>query len=589
MITKTGHPPWTPQSFLANLCSWFEHQSPKTETRMIAATCLLFSAVSLLAILFSGKTFTYHYVHDLTTFFEGAHRLLIGQQPNVEFHSPLGPAAYFLLASGVKISGSFGGMMPVATMLFTLLYVPMLIYICASRLPLGHALLFAIFGIALVVTPNNIGELLPSFAMFYNRWGYALISLLFMIYLAPIRPIHRPWADAIIVAAILLLTFYLKVSYFGFALLFVLGLAIFTERRVSALLALALSLGGFLVMHLAWDGTSTYLSDLARTAGMVGVLRGSLLPLFGLVAHNPTMVVPFAILALLAISRGIGMVSLLFCMFMAAAGFALANQNAQGVDIVTLVPSGIALSVVSGGFRTGTAGSWRMDLPIVAILCLPYAVGAMEGVGRQAWNGIKDPRGEGVAELGGVVAIEHVRPSLEYPGLEDLRLAYGREDADIELLTVARTLMVKQQLAQPEYLWTLKDAIRLLRNNRRLEGKVFILDHSSSLNAFLGRPSPRGIDSWMDGRTFSKEVHRPPEEFFADIDIVMIPKAPANPFVLWQLRQIYGPYIQRNYKFAARSDYWHAYLRNPLKVGQTTPSLDTEILRPGTDDLKTKR
>lgn len=536
----------------------------RAEARLIFGGCILLAVALVLPIVLPGRTFSYQYVHDVLIFADGAQRVLDGQVPNRDFHTPLGLLAYVLPAFGLWASGSLGGMMPFATAAFCALFLPMLIHACVSRLPLAYAAVFAVSALALVASPASIGETLPSFGMFYNRWGYGLLAILFLLVLPQHRGRPRAWADAAVAASVLLLTFYLKISYFAVAAGFTAVLLLFPEHRRLAVRALLLAAAGIAILHLVWSGTAAYLGDIAMAGAVTGALRASLLGVIRMTVGNASMILPFVMVIGLAMAKGVPRRTIVLCLVMAGAGLLLLIQNHQGVGMMTLVPAAIVAAVAlwraSGGWKEPMA---LAAVLLVATLALPPAVLAGESIlmhGLMALRG-GDPR-EYVAEIDGFMAQEVSRPAPGEAGFDKVRQAYRAGTADLDMIRLMRKQPLRQVLAQPEYLWTLEDGARLLREDPRLAGKVFTLDMANPLNVMAGRGAARGVDSWYHvGRTFNAETHRAPRQVFADVDVVMVPKAPVDPDSHALLARLYGGYIGRHYDLVTASDYWQAYRR----------------------------
>jgi hypothetical protein len=105
-----------------------------------------------------------------------------------------------------------------------------------------------------------------------------------------------------------------------------------------------------------------------------------------------------------------------------------------------------------------------------------------------------------------------------------------------------------------------QDAVRLLERDRRLSGKIFVLDMANPFAALLGRDAPIGVDSWNHAaRTFSETAHRPPQRMFADTDVVLVPKIAVEYETFDLLRRVYGPHLQANFDLVARTGCWDAY------------------------------
>lgn len=538
----------------------------RREAWIIGAGCSFFALALILPLILPGKTFSTRYVHDMMIFFDGAHRVLTGQLPHRDFHTPLGPLAYLFPAFGLSMGGSLGGMMPYATAGFALVFLPILVYVCISRLPLGYAAIFAAFALALVIGPASIGEVQPSYGMFYNRWGYGLIALLFLLPLPQERGQVRPWADAVIAAAVLLLTFYLKVSYFAVAAGFVAVLLLFAHTRRLAICASAITAAAMVLIHLIWPTTGTYLVDVGMAANVTGAVRASPLGLAFMVVESAAMILPFLFVIGLAVASRLSWTTIFLCAVIAGAGLLLRNQNHQGPGMMTLVPAAILAGVAL--VRNGAKGQREKHgfalaaLLLVASMALPVAALALQSIlvhGMMAARG-GDPR-QYTSEIDGFIAQEVNRPAKGEAGLEKVREAYRSGGADIATLSAIRTEGHFGALAQPEYFWTLQDGAQLLGKDPRLAGKIFTLDMANPFNALLGRSAPRGVDSWYHaGRNFNEGTHREPGQVFGDVDVIMVPKAPVQPASHLLLARIYGDYIARNYELVAKSDYWRAYI-----------------------------
>ena len=151
------------------------------------ALVLATAAVCGLLLAWPGQTVTTKYVNDLFIFLDGAHRILMDQAPNRDFHTALGPLAFFLPAAGYWLSGSLGGAMPVGMALVVLGLAPAAARIVGSRLRPAIALPVAAYLLLVAAVPANLGEGIGalSFAMFYNRIGWAALGFLLILYLPP--------------------------------------------------------------------------------------------------------------------------------------------------------------------------------------------------------------------------------------------------------------------------------------------------------------------------------------------------------------------------------------------------------------------
>lgn len=540
--------------------------SSRRELSITAGVLLAYTAVLLLILLLPGRTYLGQYAHDFMVFVDGANRILDGQVPNGDFHTPLGPLAFLLPAYGWSLGGSLGAMMPIATAIFAILFVPLLIYVAGSRLPLGWALAFGLFIMLLVVVPLNPGE--PpdrtAFAMFYNRFCWALLSTLFLMLLPGKPAVSRPALDAVVIAALLLLMFYLKISYAAIGLAFVAGLALLSGTRRAAVLGLVMTAVGAVLVELFWFHTGGYLADIGSAAAASGTVRGSIFTTARIILDNFSDYVLVVGLLLAALLRGVRFEYLLYALGMAIAGLLLINQNAQNTEIITLLPAALVAILAPG--RDGVRGDrdWRGFVGALAFAALILPAGAMNiaSLGYQAVKAAQGP-GDGPfdEQLDGVVTLEGGLRDIQ-PGAGVLRDVYRTGSADLETVNMLRHARYRQPVGQTEYIRSLQEAVDILRSEPKLVGKVYTLDMTNPLNALAGRTAPKGVDAWNHvGRTFSADHHRAPEAMFADVEVVMVPKLPVELPTFQLLRQLYGSYVEENYELVTESTYWRAYRR----------------------------
>ena len=188
---------------------------------------ILLAAAALFALLLAlpGQTVTTRYLNDLFVILDGAYRVAAGQVPNQDFHTPLGPFAYYLSAAGYALSGTLGGAMPTAMALITLLLALPMAHVLGSRLHPFIAIPYGVFLLLIVAVPINLGEGVTSlsFAKFYNRIGWVALGVLLVMYLRPPGIDRRQTIlDTACATALTLLMLYTKLSYGVVALAFLL-------------------------------------------------------------------------------------------------------------------------------------------------------------------------------------------------------------------------------------------------------------------------------------------------------------------------------------------------------------------------------
>ena len=275
--------------------------------RCASASLLAALSVALLALdwlLFVRPGVTYAAVapNDFLLFADLSHRFAHGQVPHVDFHSPTGWLAMWLLRAGFLMQGGFAGAPEAADLLMLAMLLPLACAVLAGRAPTGAAiaLLCAIFG--MTAAPWWLGSTGWSAdpGLHYNHWGWSLLTVLLLVGL-PGGGRRRWLAEGAAVGALLSLLFFVKASQWaagmGYVLLF--GVALGGFRKAAAL-GLALFAAGVLIVQAAGGWVDDYLRDLLAALGTSRgpVLEGGHRPLSAIDAlHGARADASLAVLA----------------------------------------------------------------------------------------------------------------------------------------------------------------------------------------------------------------------------------------------------------------------------------------------------
>jgi len=552
----SGAPPWrdrlTASPFLAPAAA-------------VAATLV----VLLYLLISPGRSLSGIYANDLMVFYDGAHRILSGQIPNRDFHTPLGPIAYLLPAIGLKLGGSLGAMMPVATAVFAAILAPLLLYASASRLPLTPALLMIVFALTLAIAPVNPGDswLAPTYAMFYNRFAWAGLGTLFLFALP--RRAGGPLLDAACMAALVLLLLYLKISYGAVGVAFVLGLLALPGSRRAAIYALAAIGGGVVLVHLVWGETLVYLLDVREAGEVSGALRGGLYRMVVAASSNLWQEGAYAAAIAYAAIRRVRIVYLAASLIMAACGLVLLNQNAQSMEIPVLLPAALVALLAPGREPGARPAYGAAALLMAAALALPALVNGGLGLRYIRHELAHSPRSPSdFASLDGLVTFEApfqpgdpTSPRL-VSDPDALPKAFRAGWTPTATFNILRQIRTRQPIGQSEYLWTIADGAQALRARPDLGGPVFTFDLANPFNAVLGRPPPEGDASWNHyDRTFNEHIFLPPEVALRTVKVIMEPKDPVEIYSAVYLKKNYQQYLDRHFRPALETTYWRIYRR----------------------------
>jgi len=499
----------------------------------VAAACILLLALP-------GRTVTAAFINDVFIFLDGAHRIASGQVPNRDFHTALGPLAFYIPATGLTASGNFGAALPVGMALSILAVLPALLWVLCSRLAPLLAAVFGIFLILLLAVPTNLGGPIEglSFAMFYNRVGWFALALLLVMYLPRNRPSRfGDLADAAAASFLLLVQLYTKATYGVVSACFLAFLLLDRRHRTSTTWAVLMTVFVILVVELLWGGTRQHVKDILDASrvsggrGLWGVLHSAF--------RNLADLSVFALAVGCSLWTTRNLRDLLFYAFCALAGLLIISQNAHGWGIITLYAA-VAVAAEQAarkdrlaiGDGTGIPPSRLVaGLPFILVF-LTFPPAAHHAASLILHSGL---------------AMTNSGTPVGLPLLQDVRALESRGGG-------ARFI--------GRYLESIKSGGTLLQSLPERPGRVLVLDFSNPFSAGLGLSPPKGDSAWMHwGRNLNAEKHPAPEALFADVNIVMIPKIGINSV---PLQEIYRPFIQREFALLKETSEWTLYQRRPM-------------------------
>lgn len=498
-----------------------------------AILCVGLVLAALLAL--PGATVTTKYVNDLFIYLDGAHRIWSGQVPNVDFHSSLGPLAFYLPAAGYGLTGSMAAAMPVGMALVVVLFAIVIAEIIGSRMQWTIGLPLAAFLLLIAAAPANPGEWLGelTFAMFYNRLGWATLGLLLVMYLPRTRQSPRTeMKDAACATFLVLLMLYTKITYGLVNVAFLLFLLSDRRQYRWAILSLGLCIAIVLLIEAIWQGGLDHLADL-RLANQVSGGVPSARILTDIALRNLADVTIYAIFAVLLLLSRRRLRDLLFIGFCVATGFLIIDQNFQTLGILTLGASAAVIAELL--LRSEIAPKFRRlsrGLPmLLAALLLPATVSNAASL-----------------TIHFLYALSGKGEQVPLPNFEGIRLVPMWSTGQYDYFR--------------RYNETLADGAAALADLGEQPAHVVVLDFVNPFSAGMPLPPPAGDSAWYHwGRTLNRDHHPPAEEIFADAALVLDPKSPIEIWTAAGMRDIYADYIADHYELVTETDYWRIYRR----------------------------
>ncbi|MGG7566103.1 hypothetical protein ACQ5SO_08085 [Rhodovulum sp. DZ06] len=236
----------------------------------------LLAAVELGAGALAAATFEVDMLHLM----EAAMRGLEGQRPHVDYITPMGDLFLAMLTAGREWFGlGLGASFAFGNVLAGAAVVPLAALAGAARLGKGPGLALGLFALllAMALTPK-LGASSESFAMAYNRWGWALALPVMALMLLPPQGPRAPglrWAEGLAVGAAMGALFWIKASFAaGLVPLWLAWVFAAAGGRAAAASALAGPLTALLVPALVYADPAApltmipaYVADLLGVAG----------------------------------------------------------------------------------------------------------------------------------------------------------------------------------------------------------------------------------------------------------------------------------------------------------------------------------
>ncbi|MGF9762686.1 hypothetical protein AAII07_46745 [Microvirga sp. 0TCS3.31] len=505
----------------------------------ISGTLLGAATVFGLLLALPGQTVTTAYLNDLFIFLDGAHRIVSGQVPNRDFHSALGPLSFYVPALGYWISGSMGGAMPTAMAVMTVALALPMILIFGSRLRPVVAIPYGLFLLLIVAVPTNLGESIASlsFAMFYNRIGWATLSTLLVMYLEPRQTRDRQdLRDAFCAAALTLMMVYTKATYGLVALAFLAFMLFDNRQRRWVLWALGLIALSALLIEAVWRSSLSHLEDLVL-AGQVSGTRGIVDLSLALLRHLADYVL-LATFAVLVLWRTRSFRDLLFFGICAGPGLIIQSQNSQPWGIITVFAgAAVATELLLRSGRTNNqehSGILARGAPLLLLaFLLPTSLHCFMALGVHS-----------------IAATTRIGEPFGVTRFGELRLTNLWMPGDRSFMN--------------DYLTSIREGARLLSDLPVKPKNVSVLDFANPFSAGLGLPPSRGDYAWLHwGRNIDDVHHLPAEQLLGEVDVLMVPKAGINGI---PLRALYGAYIREAFDPIRHTDQWTVYRRREASM-----------------------
>jgi hypothetical protein len=503
---------------------------------------------------------------DMSLLLDGGWRIVSGQVPHSDFHSPLGPLTYILVALGMKLSGLSADSVTYGSVLMAAILLPCAWYIASRRLSWVLSFTFVMIEGFLMLTPRPLGYGIreTTYAMIYNRQGYAIIAMLAVCLLLKGFQRHeeRQWIDGALSGLLLGLLLYLKITYFAAGIGFVLLAVAFYRPSIRWLLSCvavfaAVCAGFFFVFHV---GLHAYLTDFAsampaqspgeRMESLTSAIKADAAEIYLLAfciciwtwlpgrgdVERPSMIRIWVVAG-----------------FIVGAALFLDTGNAaqRGADPMYLIGALIPLELLRRQSANGMkpaksnrgwayAASWLLVFPTMCGVLFAQDLASCAYV--VAWSAFERPK---------LAASQHIHSA----NLRDFNVPTAN-------------MHITDYWPVNEFPQRINDGIALLSDASRTNDRIVTIDYANPFSFALGtQPARDSLLWWNLHYSFDREHAPTAQEFLGDASLAMAPRLTDRRFGCCfetpdLMMELYGDYLYSHFHEVASNDSWTLYRRN---------------------------
>jgi hypothetical protein len=511
----------------------------------------------------------HRWAHDTFIFLDGGWRVLNGQRPYVDFFTGLGPVTFQLVALGLKISGGTAAGIDYGFAAASMLLGVWAWLLVKPRMERPAGCLVAMFVALLVISPHALGSRpdILTYASIYNRLAYALIAIVLVEAVCPLRAPNAGslFAGGLSSGAACALLFFVKPSFFLIAVLIAGGGFLFFDhrspRRTLGILAGMATISLAMLAYLRFDVGAIWFS--VRTVGTARLQAQS---------GDPRMdvgVYPFFKHAFDKIGHLAGL------MFLALLVSSLPRRARvhRYLDPWWPLAAAGAVCIVESLFlmTNGTQNS----VPLLAVFALLLA-SQIHTWWQSAPAGDRHRHGP-ICGFGLIFALVLFLPDM-VSDFASLVYSSGKSVAGRPLPArfkslPLRALMTRETPADWEepnsgkqYVDLINEGTDLLERSSAPAESVFALDYVNPFSYALQRIPAPGGGPYLGGSIFNSGHMAPTEWMLGRADLVMVPKQPALPRLARMLDEIFGQFLRDRFSLAAESPSWLMYRRKTTSL-----------------------
>ena len=527
------------------------------------------------------------FMQDSMLWAEAVYRMSLGQEIHRDFQTPIGTLMFIVPSVFYDLTGSMSMALKASHVAFGTAILAAGLIVTVGRMQAGLAFAVSLFCCLAVATPVMFGgghqDL--TVALHYNRLGWAALFIILLALLSRKFPSPAKLAsDSVVVAALVLLLFFTKISFFLSVIgLFVVGLCCVPGSR--KLIAISSVIVAVALAVIALAASSLFWAYLENVQAVVAVSGNRLKPLSAFLAVKDEIFLFLAgccatAAALVFAGRydqrfaNLQIFALLFAVFvMSLMNF---NQNFQYRILMTLLfPWFLAANIIflqpDGGMKAHTrTAKWGLGLMTICLVLLGPIVDwarAMRTVAKPVPDSEVFVRSQG--------ALEGIVQRLAFSDVHDafkdgVPFELTIENFPDQILGRLSVIYWRNTQLGMSYIDGLETLEPLLAQDETLQ--IETIDFMNPFPMLTQTVPPRGVMIARSLREIDFDNPPAPELWFAEADIVLIPKYPQDRDVSRSLVCAYADFLSGAYQEVSESGYWQVYRRGSPEGGAGRPA-----------------
>lgn len=509
--------------------------SQPLRNKWVAVLLALFIAGLCIARAYAALIASEDFTTDAFMIFDGAWRILNGQRPHTDFYSHLGFLTYAPEVVGLWISRGTAYSFGYSQALVAALLGGWAFLLARRRMFDIPTILFTLAIVIMAVAPFAPGFPPLNFGagMVYNRWGYALLALIFLEGFGGHKRLSSKdelWGG-ISTGIVLAFSFFLKITVVVAAILLLIALI---PRRSQLRIRWTGIIAAMLLVSLPFAFYYRFqISPLVHDLTMVA--RAKHIPwrtyqLDGMIQHIALMIVLAVLAASIYAAKGArSVVSILvagIAISIAGVAMLLGDHEYTGFPLAAFFSIVLCDAIAASGFESSLNELRAAVLMVASVSVIALLAGGVMGI---SYGVLERVRGGGRSAR------------LDTPAWEGF--SFTGDDKP--------------------YADFFNDGYLLLRKNRRDGETVLPLHTSDPFSYGLGIKPSRGGAMFLQYRTTFSDNSRPlPEWLVGQADLVLVPIG-VEAGTIDQGLMPYLPYIKSHYSEIGVGRYWRLFRRRP--------------------------